>query len=201
MTLAEFNTNLINQGKVLPVIDEKLCCYDSVNNKKIFNCQSVDNTIQGFDDEGNKARYSLRLEQWLYGQDIKKDNLIPFDYRNTEDIRYISSLGVEVSKQRREQKKNINELAKEMLERTLSDKAIDQVLGEGVEMLEDKSIASVMVAKMIQTALAGSFKAFETVRDTAGYKPRNEIEINGEIMTDSDRALIDKLTARTSKTG
>ena len=55
-----------------------------------------------------------------------------------------------------------------------------------------------MIAKMIQTAMAGSFKAAEFVRDTAGYKPesKSSIDLTGEIMTDADRSLIDKLSKR-----
>ena len=45
---------------------------------------------------------------------------------------------------------------------------------------------------MIQGALNGSFKCFEAVRDTAGFKPKNEVELNADIMTDADKALIDK---------
>ena len=59
-------------------------------------------------------------------------------------------------------------------------------------MLLDDSVGSVMIGAMIQGALNGSFKCAEFVRDTAGYKPKNEVEISADIMTDADRSLIDK---------
>lgn len=99
-------------------------------------------------------------------------------------------------------KKNINELAKAMLEMSLSDKQIDSVLGDSAkDILPDKSVAAVMLARMIQGACEGSFKCFETVRDTAGYKPKNEVEINADIMTDADRSLVDNLKNRLEKSG
>ena len=76
-------------------------------------------------------------------------------------------------------------------------KNITEILGDSQELIGDnRDAGTVMIAKMIQTAMAGSFKAAEFVRDTAGYKPKNEVELQADIMTDQDRSLLDKVSHR-----
>ena len=60
------------------------------------------------------------------------------------------------------------------------------------DMMIDNTYGSLILAAMVQGAKNGSFKCAEFVRDTAGYKPKNEIELQADIMTESDKALIDK---------
>ena len=45
-------------------------------------------------------------------------------------------------------------------------------------------------------ALDGNVKAMEYVRDTHGDKPTDKIDITGDIMTESDRAMISKISER-----
>ena len=94
--------------------------------------------------------------------------------------------------------RTLNDIAKAMLNVELRQSSIDEILGDSKELIgDDKDAGSVMIAKMIQTAMAGSFKAAEFVRDTAGYKiDKQQIDINADIMTDADRSLIDKLSKR-----
>lgn len=189
----------MNETTTTPIIDKELKCYDG--EKTIYNCTCDDDgNIHGYTEDGTKAKYSLNHSKWFYGSNIGASNLIPMDKRSKEEVRRIASKGGSNTwanyHNEKERQRNINDIAKAMLEKTLSDKSVSEILGEGVEMLDDKSVASVMVAKMIQTACAGSFKAFETVRDTAGYKPKNEVEVTADIMTDSDKALIENLRQR-----
>ena len=100
-------------------------------------------------------------------------------------------------KRRAEREESLNDMAKRMLKVEMSDKNIDEILGTARELIgEEKTAAAVMIAKMIQTACAGSFKAAEFVRDTAGYKPKDSVEISADIITEEDRSLIDKLNKR-----
>ena len=74
---------------------------------------------------------------------------------------------------------------------TVSDQTIKQTL-EDPDTMIDNSYGSLILAAMAQGAKNGSFKCAEFLRDTAGYKPKNEVEISADIMTDADRSLIDK---------
>ena len=86
----------------------------------------------------------------------------------------------------------MNDLAKALLRQKASEEEIAEVLGDNRQSLLDDSYASLILAAMVQGAKNGSFKCAEFIRDTAGYKPKNELEIQADIMTDNDKALIDK---------
>ena len=194
--------NITDQGQQNiehPVIDHTGCCYDPIKDIKIYNCiLSEDNTnISGYTDDGVKAKYIFDLHKWLYGNEISRLNLITLADRSPEDRKKIQSLGNEKRKENNEKKRSLNDIAKAMLTIELSKRSINEILGDSQELIGDnRDAGTVMIAKMIQTAMAGSFKAAEFVRDTAGYKPKNELEVSADIMTDSDRALLDKVNQR-----
>lgn len=50
-------------------------------------------------------------------------------------------------------------------------------------------------------ALGGNIKAAEYIRDTYGDKPVDKVDISGEIMTDSDRAMLEKISRRLDDPG
>jgi hypothetical protein len=176
---------------IRPSIDDNKQCITS-DNVIIYNCVLQDNgNIKGITEDNIKALYVFDENKWYFGKDIGYKNLISLSDRSVEDRQRLGSIGGKKAKENRDKKKNINELAKAMLEQVASDKVIRETI-DNPEMMIDNSYASLLVASMIQSALNGSFKAFEAVRDTAGYKPKNELEIQADIMTDNDKALIDK---------
>ena len=159
----------------------------------IHNC-TIDpnnNNIIGYTDDNTKALYDYSKNTWYFGSEIGHRNLIPLT-NNKDKARELGSIGGKKAAENREKQKNINDLAKAMLEQTMTEDQIQSILGNDTNVLLDSSVASVMLGAMIKSALNGSFKAFEAVRDTAGYKPKNEVEISADIMTDADRSLIDK---------
>lgn len=157
----------------------------------IYDC-SIDSkgNITGFTEDHKKALYSVSDNKWLYGKEIGYSNLIDLA-NNSERARILGEKGRQKAKENREQKKNVQELAKAMLELTMKEEKIRDIVGDDVPLL-DNSVASAMLGAMIKSALSGSFKAFEAVRDTAGYKPKNEVELQADIMTEADKSLIDK---------
>ena len=162
----------------------------------IENCSLSDNgDIIGYTSDGKKALYKSFKDKWFIGGDeIKKANLINLRERTKDERLEIIEKANEAKRKNIEQKKNIEELAKIILERSMSDNMINDILGDKADLLPDNSVASVLVGAMVKSALEGSFKAFEAVRDTAGYKPKNELEIQADIMTESDKMLIDKVS-------
>ena len=189
----KITTESVNDHEIIrPCVDDHGICFTD-DHVKISECVIDEKgDIRGFTDDHVKALYKYNDHKWYFGSEISKLNLINLSLRTKEERQMIGSMGAKKRDENREAKKNINELAKAMLEQTVTEKQIKSVLGDDTTMLLDNSVASVMLGAMIKSALNGSFKAFEAVRDTAGYKPKNEIELNADIMTDNDKALIDK---------
>jgi hypothetical protein len=184
-----------------PIIDNTGCCIDPDTNIKIYNCTISDDLrfISGYTEEGQKARYSYKDKKWYYGHDIAKLYLIPFNQLDPEKHKEYSIKGGTKTQEILQEKKSLNDIAKNMLSAVLSESQVDEILGDAVNLIgEDRSAGAVMIAKMIQTACAGSFKAAEFVRDTAGYKPetRSSLDISADIMTDADRSLLEKIERR-----
>ena len=187
----ETRTDILNEI-IRPSIDDNGVCMSS-DNVKVLECVLLDNgDIKGISEEGKKALYKFDDNKWYFGSDISKLNLVNLRERTKDERLAIIEKANESKRRNIEQKKNINELAKAMLEQTLTEKQLSSILGDNTTMLLDNSVASAMLGAMIQGALNGSFKCFEAVRDTAGFKPKNEVELNADIMTDADKALIDK---------
>lgn len=128
-------------------------------------------------------------------------NLIPITERTEEEQREMQIRAGKASGEARRRKRDMREMARLMLENTMNDDAVVESIGENVELLEDengkvdKSAMAVMLAKMILEAQAGNVKAADFVRDTAGYKPKEQVELDA-VVTEADKALIDKVSKR-----
>ena len=128
-------------------------------------------------------------------------NLIPFgserDNRSKEEVREINARGGRKSGETRRKQRDMREIAKAILEHAMNEAQIEEVLGNSKELLDgDKSVMAVLTARMVQEAGKGSYKHYETLRDTAGFKPKDEIGISADIMTDADRELVEKVNRR-----
>ena len=189
----KFNTDI-------PVIDNTGCCYDEIRDITIYNCRLSDDNdfIEGFTEEGTKAKYIFNKNKWFYGHEISQLNFVPLTERSPEEQFAIRSKAGKSRWDKERNKRTLNDIAKELLETDMSEANINEVLGSSKELLgDDRSVAAVMMVKMIQTACAGSFKAAEFVRDTAGYNPRElKIDLKADVITDSDRSLLEKIDKR-----
>lgn len=185
-----------------PVINDDNTC--AVNDAiTVVNCAIDDKgnitgkAIVKGTDETITTRFDNNKSIWLFGaKNIKKNNLVSLSDRTKDERMAIIEKSRESYRENRDKKKNFNELAKAMLEQTVSEEQIKAVLGDNTSVLLDNSVASVILASMIKGAVEGSFKCAEFVRDTAGYRPKDIMQVEADIMTDSDRALIDKLNQR-----
>lgn len=116
-----------------------------------------------------------------------------------EKQRAICKKGFEVMQEKRLQKKSMNELAKSLLNQSVSKDKARTLIGDAVDLIPEDEITLSQVLNVCmvrETVDRGNVKAYEAIRDTAGFSPKQQIEISADIMTDSDRLLIDKISSR-----
>lgn len=85
-------------------------------------------------------------------------NLIPQNKRTKNEQREIAKKGGKASGESRRKRKTLKE--------------------ELLLLLENENYNKKISLAMIQEALTGNVRAFETIRDTIGEKPKDSIEIN-----------------------
>lgn len=98
-------------------------------------------------------------------------------------------------------KKTMNELAKALLEKSVTKEQVERILGEDSQLLDnedDLTVAQVLNARMLQEAIQGNARAYELLRDTGGFAPKKEVELQADIITDADKSLIENLNQRLS---
>lgn len=168
---------------------------DSPVNDSDNNAVNADNTSPDNDSINNNSSDSEKKDvNWKYDG---RANLIPFNKLSEEEQKEIRSKGGKASGEARRKKRDMREVAKAILEHAMNEAQIDEVLGNSKELLDgDKSVMAVLTARMVQEAGKGSYKHYETLRDTAGFKPKDEIDISADIMTDADRELVEKVNRR-----
>ena len=174
----------------------------SVNNSGNDSPVNDSDNITGNDDNTSPDNDSINNSSDSQNKDDKGkrngiDNLIPFNQRTEEQQREIAKMGGKASGEARKKKRDMREVAKAILEHAMKEEQIEEVLGSSKDLLDgDKSVMAVLTARMVQEAGKGSYKHYETLRDTAGFKPKDEIGISADIMTDADRELIEKVNRR-----
>ena len=171
-----------NSGNDSPVIDSE--------NKAV----NADNTLPDNDSINNSSESEKKDVNGKYDG---RANLIPFNKLSADEQKEIRSKGGKASGEARRKKRDMREVAKAILEHAMNEAQIEEVLGNSKELLDgDKSVMAVLTARMVQEAGKGSYKHYETLRDTAGFKPKDEIGISADIMTDADRELVEKVNRR-----
>lgn len=155
---------------------------------------NADNTSPDNDSLNNSSESEKKDVNGKYDG---RANLIPFNKLSEEEQKEIRSKGGKASGEARRKKRDMREVAKAILEHAMNEAQIEEVLGNSKELLDgDKSVMAVLTARMVQEAGKGSYKHYETLRDTAGFKPKDEIGISADIMTDADRELVEKVNRR-----
>ena len=97
-------------------------------------------------------------------------NLIPTNKRSKEEAKRIGKKGGIASGRARREKKTLRQCLEILLEKTLKDK-------KGIEMTGAEAVS----LKVFEKALKGDIKAFEVLRDTAGQKPVEKVQMKTDI--------------------
>lgn len=126
------------------------------------------------------------------------ENLIPLNKRTPEEAREIAIKGGKARAEQRRLSRDMRESVKVMLNMTIAKDKQREVLGDMSELLDGYtvSMADLINMKLLQEATEGNSRAWELLRDTAGFKPVEQIQSDVNIMTESDKALLDKLAKR-----
>lgn len=94
-------------------------------------------------------------------------------------------------------RKTMKESAQVLLSAKVSKDYAQKVLGEDADISGIETMQDLITARMLREIVEnGNAKAFELIRDTSGNKPTAEVDIRADIVTASDKALIDKVADR-----
>ena len=174
-----------------------------ISQVKVFD-MSLDNTIE------NNMMTKLNSENVEDNNNILEDkkqkrlnNLKPWkpftelSPEEREEQRKIASLGGKARTEQINRRKTMKESAQILLSQTVSTEYAQKILGENADISGIETMQDLITAKMLREILEnGNAKAFELVRDTSGNKPTAELEVRADVVTASDRALIDKVADR-----
>ena len=78
-------------------------------------------------------------------------------------------------------------------------KTASKALIEELNLPEGATNQDAITAAIILQASTGNTKAYTALRDTIGEMPVSKQEIKADVMTDADRALIEKLSEKMGK--
>ena len=121
--------------------------------------------------------------------------------RSREELIEMGKKGGRANAERIKREQSINEVAKVILKKTVSESKAREILGEYSELLDEYTLGAILTMRQAMEAENGNTKAYEVLRDTAGFKPVDRQEITADIMTESDRALLEKIARRTGIDG
>lgn len=119
-----------------------------------------------------------------------------------EKRREICRKGAEAVNRLHGKKKTAKECLESILTLKINDKIIDgaDLDPDIAEKLKrdnpDATLYDLIQIVAAGRAVGGNIKAAEYIRDTYGDKPTEKLDITGEIMTDTDRAMLEKISRR-----
>lgn len=126
----------------------------------------------------------------------------PFDQWDKDKLHEVAVAGgkavQELHGERRTAKESLsNFLTLKVTDEIIANADIDEKIAERLRKDNpNATLYDLIQAVAVGKALEGNMKAYELVRDTHGDKPVDKVDISGEIMTESDRAMLGKVAER-----
>ena len=110
----------------------------------------------------------------------------------------ISVKGALAMNEKRKAKKTMQETFKAICEMDINREDAETLIGKFSKYMGDEmTIQSLLGALAIKIGLEdGNVKALEFLRDTSGNKPKDVQEIKADIMTESDKRLLENVAKR-----
>ena len=142
----------------------------------------------------------------LTAKEKSLNNLRPFAKANeelTEEEKQrqheIRSKGGKARVLQIERQKTLKELANELLNAKVSRERAQNILGDVADNISEDSLTNgaLMLGAMLNEVFENkTAKSAEFLRDTSGQKPKDEINITAETMTEADRSLMANIAER-----
>jgi len=138
---------------------------------------------------------------------------LPDGTRNESGTKYIykggvlKALGADPERDKEVHRAGAESLNAKLAQRKTLAQSIDDLLRkkanradlERYNLSEGATNQDVVTAALFAQAMAGNMKAYIALRDTAGEMPVSKQQIQADIMTEADRALIEKLQKRVNE--
>lgn len=121
---------------------------------------------------------------------MARDDLISLGDRTTEEQRKIAQMGGIASGAVRRKKAAMRDYAQFILgiKRKVSDKTLQQLREMGISE-EEVTGQTLALMKIMDKAIAGDIKAMEFLRDTAGEKPTDKVDMSHAFAGDFEIVL------------
>ena len=121
---------------------------------------------------------------------MARDDLISLGDRTIEEQQKIAQMGGIASGAVRRKKAAMKDVAAMVLglKRKVSDKTIAQLQEMGIDA-EEITTQTLALMKLGDKAIAGDIKALECLRDTAGEKPTDKVDMSHAFIGDFDIVL------------
>ena len=193
------NNNIIEYVEGLELIPDQ---------KYIVEC-GIEFTYKPEADKKYLLKNGISINHVPTKRDIQPNNLKPLNadnYPNRTNIaQELGSLGGKKASENRQRKRNFQETARYFLSLKATKSQIKDNIDPAIlaNMTEEEIKAidqqDIIIARAVELAMAGSKDHLIILRDSAGDKPTDKVQSEVNIMTDSDRALMDKLSKRLNK--
>ena len=193
------NNNIIEYVEGLELIPDQ---------KYIVEC-GIEFTYKPEADKKYLLKNGISINHVPTKRDIPTNNLKPLNADNYPDrtniARELGSLGGKKASENRQRKRNFQETARYFLSLKATKSQIKDNIDPSIlaNMTEEEIKAidqqDIIIARAVELAMAGSKDHLIILRDSAGDKPTDKVQSEVNIMTDSDRALMEKLSKRLNK--
>ena len=193
------NNNIIEYVEGLELIPDQ---------KYIVEC-GIEFTYKPDADKKYLLKNGISINHVPTKRDIPTNNLKPLNadnYPNRTNIaQELGSLGGKKASENRQRKRNFQETARYFLSLKATKSQIKDNIDPSIlaNMTEEEIKAidqqDIIIARAVELAMAGSKDHLIILRDSAGDKPTDKVQSEVNIMTDSDRALMEKLSKRLNK--
>lgn len=126
------------------------------------------------------------------------ENLIPLSSRTPEEQHAIRSKGGRNAVLANQRRKTAQEVMQNLLACEIDPSRLKECYGEEAEKIlgANPTMMDLLAYVQCREAGLGSSKAFEVCRDTAGYAPKTQVEIENNVMSDADRQLLEHIAER-----
>lgn len=152
------------------------------------------------DNKPKKTKEQIKEEQRKRGNEIGRKNLIPFnelDPQKALEIRQAGHKAMMEVKAKRKTIKEVMEMITDLNVEDIAENYVDtEIIDKAREVSDDLTAYDLIGLAQLQNAIKGSTKSAEFIRDSKGERPKDIQEISVDIITDSDRAMLENINNR-----